>query len=64
MAGWLKHGNPPGDFSMARRCGAGGHHVERHIDEEETAKTEKNDEWLDRLIDGETRLTGRVAANH
>src|SRR6266849_1326072 len=22
MAGWLKHGNPPGDFSMARRCGA------------------------------------------
>ena len=22
MAGWLKHGNPPGDFSVARRYGA------------------------------------------
>jgi glucans biosynthesis protein len=20
--GWLKHGNPPGDWTMARRCGA------------------------------------------
>lgn len=24
MAGWLKYGNPPGDFSTARRCGACG----------------------------------------